>query len=819
MQKVRRESVGIVLGGALLCALAGFAGGQNKPAQPETVSSQAAEFFESKVRPLLFDKCFSCHGEKIQQGGLRLDSRDAMLKGGGSGPAMVAGEPEKSRLITAVHYDTALKMPPGGKLKADEIATLTGWVKMGAPWPGAKPAAKAPTEESAIAEAQRTFWSFKPVKKAAPPTVKNKAWGKSPIDAFILAKLEAKGLQPAPPADRRTLIRRAYFDLIGMPPTPEEVDAFIADKSPIAFATVVDKLLADPRYGERWGRHWLDVARYADTKGYVFTEDAVYHNGYTYRDYVIRAFNEDLPYDQFIIQQLAADRLSLGDDKRPLAALGFLNIGRRFLNDPVLINDDRIDVTMRGMQGLTVACARCHNHKFDPIPSKDYYSLYGVFASAVESNPPVPISAKNISEPYEAHNSKVLALEKEGTELIQGQITHMRGMVEKDPNVLSTEVRAVLQSLRIGQQPDEGQMKKLMPAFEPAAQTRLKALQGNLTELKQHVPPTPEFALASQDTPTPFDPYVFLRGNPGNHGESVPRRFLAVLTTGERKPFPNGGGRLDLAQAIANKDNPLTARVFVNRVWLYHFGNGIVRTPSDFGFRGEPPTHPELLDWLAATFMEENWSIKKLQRTILLSSTYQMSSDVNPHAFALDPENRLLAHQNRQRLDLESLRDSVLYVAGRLDTKLGGPSVELTTAPFSTRRTVYGFIDRQNLQGMYRTFDLASPDTSSAQRFRTTVPQQSLFMMNSPFVVEQARALAKRPEIASQTDETARIRALYRLLFDRTPEPDEITFARHFLRGVEEVHPANAQATSKLLTPWEEYVQTLLMTNEFAFAD
>ena len=774
---------------------------------------QASEFFEKKVRPLLVDNCISCHGDSKANGGLRLDSLAGLIKGGDSGTALVPGNASKSRIIKAISYTGELKMPPSGKMSAEAIATLTQWVTMGAPWPGAKPTApQAANGEYVIPEELRNWWSFKPVVKSKLPKVVANWWVKSPIDTFILAKLEAKKLKPSAYADRRTLIRRASFDLTGLPPTAEEVAAFINDKKPDAFARVVDRLLASPRYGERWGRHWLDIARYADTKGYVFTEDPVFHNGYTYRDYVIRAFNEDLPYDQFIIQQLAADRLDLGDDKRPLAALGWLNIGRKFLNDPVLINDDRIDATCRGMLGLTVGCARCHNHKFDPISSKDYYALYGVFASSFEPNPPPAISPKSISEPFEAHNARILSTDKQIQDAVRIQVNLLRQKIEKDPASVSAEIRQILQSIRLENLPDANQLNRLITVFTP----------------------TPEFALASQESPKPFDAYVFLRGNPGNRGDNVPRRFIQLLSGPDAKPYADGG-RLGLAQDIASKSNPLTARVLVNRVWMYHCGQAIVRTPSEFGTRGEKPTHPELLDWLASTFMEDGWSIKKLHRRIMLSSAYQQSSDGSAAAFNADPENRLVYRQNRQRLDFESLRDTMLAVSGTIDLKLGGPAVEITKPPFSPRRTVYGFIDRQNLQPLFRAFDFASPDVSSAMRFNTTVPQQSLFMMNSPFVVEQAKALAARPEVAAATTLEARVTVLYRLLYQRAPAHEEIAAAESFMRGVEQLRQASAgpesqtgvrtaalkegQAPSKALSPLEEYVQTLLLTNELMFVD
>ncbi len=472
----RKQTLGLLAGGLALLGAGSITIAAEPPKpiangiQTPAVTPQQTEFFETHVRPLLFNRCYSCHADKAQQGGLRLDSLDAMLKGGGGGPVLVPGNVEKSRLLTAIHYTGALKMPPSGKLKDDEIATLTEWVKMGAPWPNAKvsDAARAAQKgEYVLSDAQKSFWSFQPVKNPALPSVKNMAWCKSPIDRFILARLEAKGLKPAPPADRRTLIRRATFDLTGLPPTPEEIDAFAADKSPDAFVRVVDRLLASPRYGERWARHWLDVARYADTKGYVFTEDPDFHNAYTYRDYVMRAFNSDLPYDQFVTQQLAAD-LACPENRPAQAAMGFITIGRRFLNDNQLINDDRIDVTSRGLMGLTVACARCHDHKFDPISNKDYYAMYSVFDRTAENT--VAVSPAEQSRPYEEYQQKLNAAQGETDKLTREQIRRLRGMVVKSPDSIPAKAKATLQSLREDQLPTPPQYATLAPLFESPAQ-------------------------------------------------------------------------------------------------------------------------------------------------------------------------------------------------------------------------------------------------------------------------------------------------------------------------------------------------------------
>jgi hypothetical protein len=763
----------------LLVSCLGAALGQPAPA-PEKLSPQAVEFFESKIRPILFERCVRCHGPEKQKAGLRLDSRAALLKGTDTGPVVVAGAPEESRLVEAIHQKGELKMPPDDKLPAEAIANLTQWIKAGLPWPGSAAAVET------TAEKWKTHWAFQPVKEATPPAVRQSNRVQTPIDAFILAELERQGLTLAPPADRLTLLRRATFDLIGLPPTPQEMEAFEADTSPDAFARVIDRLLTSPQYGERWGRHWLDVARYADTKGYVFQEERRYAYAYTYRDYVIKAFNDDLPYNQFILEQLAADRLFAAaktdgndPDAKPLAAMGFLTLGRRFLNNQHDIIDDRIDVTTRGLLGLTVGCARCHDHKYDPIPTKDYYSLYGVFASSVEPKELPLIGVPAQTAEYQAFASELQSREKAVAEF------QTKNKAELDAN-------------------------------NRKFRDDLKALQKKVDAWKATSPAAPPRAMILEDLAKPREPRVFLRGNPGSTGPAVPRQFLAVLSGTQRQPFKNGSGRLELAQAIADPNNPLTSRVLVNRVWLHHFGNGLVRTPSDFGLRSEPPTHPALLDYLAARFVADGWSLKKLHKLLMLSSVYQQESQPAPDANRLDPENRLLAHMNRRRLDLEAWRDGLLSVSGQLDLKMGGPAVEMFEAKSSRRRTVYGFIDRQNVPGMLRTFDFASPDASNPQRYETTVPQQALYLMNNAFVLDQARALLKRPDLAGPADLRTRVCQLYHLILGRGPTGAEIDLAQRFLDGS---HNDQAEAGQAALTPWERYIQVLLLSNEFAFVD
>ncbi|MEX1097952.1 MAG: PSD1 and planctomycete cytochrome C domain-containing protein [Planctomycetales bacterium] len=623
------------------------AGGPNVEASaPPRDRREAEDFFERRVRPLLAEHCFACHGTERQQAGLRLDSAEGMRAGSDGGPVVIPKDPDGSRLVQVVRYAADdYQMPPKGKLPDEAIDMLETWVRTGAEWPAVSTGATRTAD--AATERGKSHWAFQAVTRPELPAITAADWPANGIDRFVLARLERAGLSPSPAASRETLIRRAHFVLTGLPPTAAEIERFVADETPEAFARLVDRLLESPHYGERWGRHWLDVARYADTKGYVFREDRNYPDAWRYRDWVIRAFNDDLPYDEFVKRQLAAD-LVAPDDSDAQVAMGFLTLGRRFINNRHDIIDDRIDVVSRGLMGLTVACARCHDHKYDPIPTADYYSLYGVFASCEE--------------------------------------------------------------------PKDGPPLRLVDAASPHA------------------------------------PRIFVRGNPANPGDPVPRRFPAIAAGADRQPFRDGSGRLEMAEAIVAPRNPLTARVFVNRVWLQHFGRGLVETPSDFGTRAEPPSHPELLDHLAAEFVAGGWSIKRLHRRILLSRTWRQASADRPDCRSIDPENRLLWRMNRRRLDLEALRDGLLAAGGALDSTLGGPSISLTDAPFTPRRTVYGFIDRQNLPGLFRTFDFASPDAHTPQRHLTTVPQQGLFLLNSPFVLEQAERAAGDGDVASSDD-------------------------------------------------------------------
>jgi mono/diheme cytochrome c family protein len=770
----RRLSIGVAGTLALASVLVELsvpirAQGQNIP--PVKLTPEQVQYFEAQIRPLFHASCVGCHSKESPLGDLRLDA-PITQKQAAEVLVRVKGEGGKPR------------MPQGhAPLSQEKINALALWVKDGALWPTNQPT-----------DPTRGLWALQPVKVPSVPA------GASAIDFFVGQKLKAAGLTPAPPADKRTLLRRLSYDLTGLPPTAAEVQAFLADKAPDAYEKQVDRLLASPRYGERQARFWLDLARYADTKGYVFNEDRNYYSAYTYRDWVIAAFNADMPYDRFVTYQLAADRLSDADTdegRKHLAALGFLTLGRRFINNIHDIIDDRIDVTMRGFQGLTVSCARCHDHKFDPVPTRDYYSLYSIFASSKEEQS--VISPKAVREPWEAHDRKFQAAKAEWEQIVR---TETKALREKNKVVtvgdaLPEGVKKALQSVREQELPSGENLKSITSAFPKERQERLAHLSGEQERLKGSYPPKPEFAHALADA-TPTVVNVFKRGNPHNRGEPAPRRFIGCIGGEKRPEFTEGSGRLELARAITDPKNPLTARVMANRIWLGHFGAGLVRTPSDFGRQGEKPTHPELLDWLATVFVKDGWSIKKLHKRIVLSLAYRMSADTSVLALQKDPENRLLSRQSRKRLDLEQLRDSLYLASGKLDlSKTGGASIELWEKNRSPRRAIYGFVERQNLPLIFKTFDFATPDAHSPQRFKTTVPQQALFLLNAPLVAEQTRALAALAKSQNLPDDAARTRWLYLRLFHRQPDAEEARLAEQFLAA------PDGPALSESRGPWE----------------
>ncbi len=874
-------------------------------------SNSPADFFETRVRPLLAEKCFSCHTQ-TKMGGLEMVSRDALLRGGNRGPAVEPGAPERSLLIRAVQYgDEQLRMPPTERLSVEEVRALTQWVEDGAVWPEAASDQESPPGgELVITEDHRRFWAFRPIRETQPPAGSGTA-----IDRFLLARLREAGIEPAPPAAKRTLLRRVFYDLIGLPPTPEEVDAFLSDDSPQAFATVVDQLLASSLYGERWGRHWLDVARYSDDR-LNSTQDEPYPNAWRYRDWVITAFNDDMPYDLFVKAQLAGDQLS--EEERGawprealVAGLGLFSLSPTF-------QDDRIDLTGRGFLGLTVGCAQCHDHKFDPIPTEDYYALLGVFNSTetqeyaladeavvgdYKSKKKLADDAKERLEQFLRTQSvqlvdalaaqtgrylvaawrvsgpdhaPVAATASQGgldAETLERWVEYLNGWpkqhkllddwrtlvanegpreaVERFAKQLEEQILYVIEEKKRIERENEIRLRGDRSATnirrtallalpreefylwndvaspnsrevpEPAQTGVLyyndealkrflsgiwidhidKSRQG-IAELESQVPEQYPFLHVIADTENPGNEHVHIRGDSGNLGDEVPRRFLRILCDGEPPPFGNGSGRLDLARAIASADNPLTARVMVNRVWMHHFGRGLVGTPSNFGMMGERPAHPALLDYLAARFVEGGWSIKALHREILRTDAYRRSSRQGAASQGADPDNRLLWRSHRRRLDVESLRDSLLYVAGRLSKEGGGPPRTWGSSD-NRSRTVYSFVSRRRLNTQLGLFDFPNPNQTSPRRYGTNTPLQGLFFLNSDMMREQAHALAERLAEEAGASVAARIRRGYRLLFGRVPSARELALNRHFVENTDE--------------PWARLAQTWLSSNEFLY--
>lgn len=922
---------------------------------PNDLTSEQTDYFNKKVLPVLKQRCFECHSHEAGKikGGLVVDSRDGMRKGGDTGPAVVPQKLKDSLLITSVRWDDPdFQMPPKEKLPDGEIKMFEEWIKMGAPDPRKAPAMVG--NQQAIAAKSRDHWAFKPIGNPSLPEVKDKAWPKTAVDNFILAKLESKGIKPSAPTDRQTLIRRVTYDLTGLPPTAEEVRAFIEDKSPDAYAKVVDRLLASPHFGERWARYWLDVARYADTTGTagVGGKDNRFIYAWTYRDYVVRAFNEDKPFNQFVVEQLAADRLveKKQTDQRNLAALGFLTVGKRFTNPDDEI-DDRIDATSRAFMGLTVTCSRCHDHKFDPIPTEDYYSWHGVFSSTREPELGPLLEEPKPTAEYQDFEKQIATAQDKVTELVDNEWENYfdehvpkmgqylfaieeakRGMnglsvgsfyltrglrptiarnwdaylkgdaargaaatakttkapkfdpiftpwkefaalpeaefatkaaelakkfagsedqpavapAANEPGEVATpasatqeKVNALVAKLFAGEPPKTlkdvagryGQLfadiqrqhhdkraaalkeaghwqpvvvklddpdaqalhLALYGADSPVSREKLNfrgelgvAVGGKMERLVAQVndirlkhPASPARALSLEDLPKARNSRVFIRGDRNKLGAEVPHRFLTILGGKDSQPFKDGSGRLELGEAIASKENPLTARVIVNRVWLNHFGQGLVGTPSDFGLRGDAPTHPELLDYLARQFMENGWSLKKLHRTIVLSAAYQQRSEDVPKYREIDPTNTLVWKMNRRRLDVEATRDTILAAAGTLDLHIGGRPVEILGD--EPRRTIYAMINREIVPGFLTNFDFALPEMSSPMRNESIVPTQALFLMNSPFVIEQARKLAASPEIEHAANDEARVRWFYQRVFQRQPTKEDLADALAFL--------------------------------------
>lgn len=942
----------------------------------DTVEREAAEhFFESSIRPLLQTRCHDCHGAQQQAGDLRLDSREAMLRGGQAGPAVKPGDPRGSLLIQAVHRTEGLEMPPDEPLSAEDVAALERWIENGAVWGGA-----APIEPSEIERRSAEHWAFRPLGQTQTDEPLALV-----IDRWIESKLQTEGLVRAPLADRRTLLRRLSYVATGLPPSFSQIEDFCQDADPGAYEQWVDRLLASPQFGEHWARHWLDLARYSDTKGYVYDrEERFWTHAWSYRDWVINALNRDLPYDQFVRLQLAADQIA--SEPQDLAAMGFLTVGRRFLGVKPDIIDDRIDVVSRGLLGLTVSCARCHDHKYDAIPTADYYSLYGVMASCYEEDRSLvasdALSADYVAEltkRQQAYNDQHTKLRSEAAERARqrlpdylaaqleleqypgelfGQLfkpddllpsvvhrwadylrrsstsgdpiftawhrlltlpaaefsvlapTVVAELVAAEPTVVHPAIAAALRNAQLNSHKDvvrlySGVLTAQLAALSPPkvdAESEQSANDEKVTNEVENadaasgdggtcvsgagdgvwtatatetVPRDPLFealffgpdspcvvpnepiveieyfvdfasceslwrlqseidrwvlqggeqdrrARVLVDRPLPIEPQVFRRGSPMRKGDFVPRQFLGLLTGDERQPFQQGSGRLELANAIVAPDNPLTARVMVNRMWGHVFGQPLASTPSDFGLRAEPPSHPELLDHLAHEFIAQGWSVKQLLRQMLLSETFRQAgaAAVEPttreRALTLDPENRSLWHAKPRRLTIEALRDAMLATSGQLElAPAGGKAVELWTAPYARRRSVYGLVDRQFLPSLLRGFDFANPDLHIPWRSETTVAQQCLFFLNHPLVLEQAKAVVvAASEGVAADDHAARVQQLFRRILQREPTELESLEAMEFLDAA-----AAESSEAGQLDPWQQLAQVLYSSNEFLFIE
>jgi len=851
----------------LLAGTAGLAAGTGKPLPQSPVkkapSADDVRFFETSVRPVLVTRCQSCHGSERQSGGLRVDSLAALLKGGSSGPALSPGKPDLSLLVQALTYQhKQLKMPPGGKLPDRQLADVTRWVSLGAPWPSSATA----TGPSDVISERRSarHWSFQPVRRPSLPVVKGRKWVQTPIDAFILAGLEKKGLRPAPPADRRTLLRRATFDLTGLPPTPEELEAFLADRTPDAWRKVIERLLASPAYGERWGRHWLDVARYADSNG--LDENVAHGNAWRYRDWVVQCFNQDKPYDQFVMEQLAGDLLVKEEAARPgsglqpvsfvnpanqlpatpttslapqlqqkLIATGFLTLGPKVLAEAdkekmvMDIVDEQIDTTGRAFMGLTLGCARCHDHKFDPLSTEDYYALAGIFKSTRTME-----SLKTIARWWEnaIPSPQDLAAHQ----------AHQKRVADVQTDIQSLIARSK-QELIAGGKPEAELPKDVETAFKPETKAELKALRDKLAAIQKEAPEMP-CAMGVADAEAVEVP-VHIRGDHLNLGKVVPRRFPVVLA-GQTQPAleKKASGRLELARWLVDPKHPLTSRVFVNRAWRWHFGKGIVASTDNFGFLGDTPTHPELLDYLATGFVNGSWSggstaavsatpkawsIKDLHRLLMLSSTYQMSSRFDPKAAAVDPENSLRWRAPVRRLEAEELRDAILAVSGTLDRTMGGSLLQVKNREFffdhtskdltkynAPRRSLYMPVVRNNVYDVFQLFDFVDPAVLDSNRSATTVAPQALFWMNSDLVKSSAATLAKQLVARTALDDAGRIRQLHLTLYGRPVTGAELERGKSALTRLEHASQ-ETELAKRRETAWSWYTHALLAANEFIY--
>ncbi|MDE0167608.1 MAG: PSD1 and planctomycete cytochrome C domain-containing protein [Bryobacterales bacterium] len=950
--------------------------------------SEPEEFFETKIRPLFAAQCQSCHDDKQKLGGLDLTRREGLDREGSGGPVIVPGDAGASALIRAVRYESKIKMPPTGKLSATEIVDLTEWVRMGAPWPGVRTARRTDTAGGAFTEEEKSWWSFQPVLRQEPPAVRNADWVSTPIDNFILARLESESFEPAPAADKLTLLRRVTYDLTGLPPTEREIKDYLADDSADAYETVVERLLDSSRYGERWGRHWLDVARYADSTG--VDEDHKYPFAWKYRDYVVDAFNDGIPFDRFLQEQIAGDLFPAEEpgtvNARGIIATGFLALGpkliaeqdkKKMLYDMI---DEQIEVVGKAVLGLTLQCARCHDHKFDPIRQRDYYSMASIFRSTrqvedwrahVSELYFMPLVPEAESDQYFSHQKKIKLRDQQIKNIIEEQsaayvmrvlpgvpkfliaarevkdappapvpttaasaetaaepdrdealirvaskheldvdrlrkwIEYLKPTDEVRPHLNrlleagATELPAVAEHYRAefkktaskryadlaawriefdealanGEEPPERprffggenrfftetttskgplgisreQRKKV---FSGDAFERLTQLEADLRELKQTLPPKPPMANAVTEE-DPYQQRIFVGGNVHVPGEAVPKAFPAVLTHGKQPEITGISGRMELARWLSSPDNPLTVRVIANRIWQWHFGEGLVRTPNNFGRLGASPTHPELLDYLASEFVNRGWSFKAMHRLIVFSSAYRMSTETTARAREKDPDNRLWSHFNRRRMDVEEIRDSLLAIEGTIDFGMGGTLQSgegqgMTTtnqlphfdASKSYRRTLYLPLRRANIPKLLTLFDFADAATSTGSRSSTNVAPQALFMMNSEYVSRVAEGFARRVLAERRTPDEQRVRQAWHMALAKEPTVPEIEEALDYIRAFrkQSLDKDLTEVTSKrmegphrspdypayhysasMLAAWQSYCRVLLASNDFIY--
>lgn len=910
------------------------------PGEPDPA---AAAFFETKVRPLLVAKCHDCHSGETSEGGLRLDSLPALLAGGTSGPAAVAGDVEGSLLVSAIRRTKVAAMPPDDPLSSDDVAALEEWVARGLLWSGPgsgrgdDPLAAPQSMDSRIATAQASHWSFQPPLRHEPPATPDSidaetaARWHAPIDRLMLRDMAAVGVGPSAPAEPAVLVRRLWFDLTGLPPPASEVDAFCEAPSEAAYAMLVEQLLTSPEHAEHWARRWLDLARYADTMGYAFDgQESNYPFAWTYRDWVVHALETDMPYDRFVTLQLAADLVEPPAAPADLAALGFLTVGRTFLGNTHDIIDDRIDLVTRGLMGLTVACARCHDHKYEPVSTADYYALHGIFASCSipeelpvigEATPGPEADAfaakmQELQQRIEEHTQAVYEratreaiahaadyfLEtsrprargadgrtpvlEDGYELQQllidrltrtiagaaaehpvlGLWTQVRSLGddtfaettkavltiwEQESDTINHAIREEMLSARpetpqalaeaygrvVMRAAASDQTAEDTPSLaavrglltEPGAplvvlpdeamrvarreeRTELRKRERDITSHQGNAPGGPPRAMVLQEASVQ-NSRILQRGNPGRPGDVVPRRMPTVL--GGLNAAENASGRLQLADVITSPTNPLTPRLIVDWAWRHHFGQGLVATPGDLGLRGEPPAHADVLDDLARRFIDEGgWSLRWLHREIVMSSCWQQSSALRNDLADRDPDNMLFARANRQRLSWEAWRDSLATAAGSLDlSHNGGPGIDPLAIENLHVRSLYARLDRQDVPGMLRIFDIANPDTAVHVRSQTTVPQQSLAVLNAPLMVEAARRLAARAtrDAGDGADEGFVVH-LWRSALSRSPTDDEAAAALGFLTAEAEGDVAEFDRHARL-------AQAVLATAEFQYID